>query len=231
MAKSYFAILGVSSSASPEDIKAAYRRLAKEFHPDRFEGDSESFRRIQEAYSVLGDTRRRVEYERSLEPIRPDRPVRPYPGPEPLIPVERSADLGDISPLRSFHTFHPSFDPIFDWLWENFSSLEPPQSGRIQNLNLEVTLTREQARRGGTARIRVPARAICPVCRGEGGIGFYECHRCAGEGVISGEVPVAVAFPPGLTGDHAVGIHLDRFGLRNIHLTVWFRPSGEGAGA
>jgi DnaJ-class molecular chaperone len=84
-------------------------------------------------------------------------------------------------------------------------------------------LTREQAFRGGTARILVPARAVCPTCHGYGKIGPYECTRCAGEGDISGEVPVSVSFPSGLKKDHAVVIPLDRFGIRNLHMTVLFR--------
>ena len=99
------------------------------------------------------------------------------------------------------------------------------KSGRVQNLTLEVILTPEQARRGGNARIMVPAQAVCPTCRGQGGVGFYECLRCAGEGSISGEMPVSVAFPPGLTKDHAVMIPLNRFGLPNTHITVLFRPT------
>jgi molecular chaperone DnaJ len=71
-------------------------------------------------------------------------------------------------------------------------------------MTLEVTLTPEQARRGGNARIILPARAVCPTCRGHSGVGLYECLRCAGE------MPISVAFPPGLTKDHAVVIPLDR---------------------
>ncbi|MGD9233512.1 MAG: J domain-containing protein, partial [Desulfobacterales bacterium] len=131
--------------------------------------------------------------------------------------------IGEISPVRSFQTFSPSFDEIFDWLWSNFSSLTRPKTSRIQNLTLEVPLTRDQAFRGGTARVLVPARSICPTCRGYGELGFYECSRCAGEGDISGEMPVSISFPPGLTKDHAVMIPLDRFGIRNLHMTVLFR--------
>ena len=96
MAKSYFAILGISSSASPEEVRAAYRRLAKEFHPDHFEGGSGPFREIQEAYAVLGDAQKRNRYERSLESARTSWPRRTPagPAPEPLIPDQQPMDFG-----------------------------------------------------------------------------------------------------------------------------------------
>jgi DnaJ-class molecular chaperone len=227
MAKSYFAVLGVSSEASSEEIRSAYRRLAKEFHPDHFDGGSARFRQIQEAYSVLGNARKRKEYENSRAKPEVKRPAGParYPEPEPLIPGQGPMDMGDIAPLRSFRTFTPSFDEIFDRLRDKFFSPNPSPAGRVQNLTLEVPLTRQQALRGGNARIMVPARAVCPTCGGYGRVGPYECNRCAGGGVIAGEMPVAVAFPPGLARDHAVVISLERFGIRNLHLTVLFRPS------
>ena len=227
MAKSYFAILGISPRATMDEIRSAYRRLAKEFHPDRYTGSSERFRNIQEAYSVLGNRRRRREYEQSITKVSIRTPLRSttYPEPEPLIPEEGPVDIGKVSPVRSFQSFTPSFDEIFDWLWSNFSDLSQPKHSRVQNLTLEVTLTPDQARRGGNAKIMVPAQAVCPTCRGHGGVGFYECARCAGEGVISGEMPVSVSFPPGLAKDHAVMIPLDRFGVPNTHITVLFRPT------
>ena len=92
----------------------------------------------------------------------------------------------------------------------------------MQNLTIEVPLTKEQVLSGGNARVMVPVRAICKICRGYGNVGPYECSRCAGEGAIVGEVPILVAFPPGLKKDHVVMIPLDRYGIRNLHLTVFF---------
>jgi molecular chaperone DnaJ len=227
MAKSYYAILGVSSSATADEIRSAYRRLAKEFHPDHYAGDSEIFRDIQEAYAVLANVERRRQYESIRRaPVRAPVKGTRYPEPEPLIPAEKPVDIGEISPVRSFRTFAPSFDEIFDWLWDNFTSPDQPKSARIKHLTLEVPLTAEQALRGGNARVMVPASAVCPTCRGYGGVGLYECSRCAGEGAISGEVPISISFPPGLTQDHAVMIPLERFGMRNLQLTVLFRPAG-----
>jgi hypothetical protein len=155
MAKSYFAILEVSSSASPAEVRSAYRRLAKEYHPDYYEGDSKTFQQIQEAYAVLGDPDKRKAYENTLSSIRIQRTARqsPYPEPEPLVPRKGPVGLGEISPVRSFGGFSFSFDETFDWLWHNFSNASRNKSGRGKNLTMEVPLTREQALRGGNATL------------------------------------------------------------------------------
>ncbi|MGD8339021.1 MAG: DnaJ domain-containing protein [Desulfobacterales bacterium] len=226
MARSYFAILEVPSGATPEEVRSAYRRLAKEFHPDHYEGGSEPFRQIQEAYAVLGDPARRRAYEKSLADVLVKRSAGQtlYSEPEPLIPKEGPVNIGEMSPVRSFQTFSPSFGEIFDWIWDNFSSVDRPKSGRVRHLTLEVPLSRQQAFRGGSAEVMVPVRAACPTCRGYGSDGYYECYRCAGQGAISGELPVSIAFPPGLVQNHSVIIPLEQFGIRNLHLTVLFCP-------
>ena len=81
MAKSYFAILGVSLNATTDEIRSAYRRLAKEFHPDRCQGESKIFMEIQEAYAVLGDIRKRLECEQKLSKVAPQNTVETYPLP------------------------------------------------------------------------------------------------------------------------------------------------------
>ncbi len=226
MAKSYYAILELTSGATPGEVHSAYRRLAKTYHPDHYAGGTEPFRRIQEAYSVLGNPAKRKAYEKTISNVRVRRPPgqSSYSEPEPLIPKEQSVKMGEISPVRSFETFSPAFDEIFDWLWGNFSTMGGAKSGRVQNLTLEVPLSREQAQRGGTAKVMVPTLSNCPTCRGYGNIGYYECNRCASQGAISGEVPISVTFPPGLAKDHSVIIPLNRFGLQNLYLTVLFRP-------
>jgi molecular chaperone DnaJ len=226
MAKSYYTILGVSIDASPEEIRSSYRRLVKAYHPDYYTGNRDTFHDIQEAYGVLGNDQQRRAYRRSLKSKMAKKPIHRWgagPAPEPLIPESSPADFGDISLARSFRTVRPSFDEVFDWLWQNFSNLAPPKSGRMENLTLEVPLSPEQASHGGTARVLVPARAACPVCGGYGSVGYYLCNHCAGEGAITGEIPVAISFPPGIVGDHAVKVPLDRFGIKNLYLTVLFR--------
>jgi molecular chaperone DnaJ len=231
MSKHYYAILGVTSAATVDEVKAAYRRRARAFHPDHYSGGLRTFLDIQEAYSVLGDPARRRAYDRQIaERTRAPAAGRPYVAqsrPDALVVEQRPADLEDISLVRSFETFAPSFDEIFDWLWSNFRSLAQPKAEGVRTLSIDVPITPEQALRGGHARIFVPARASCPTCRGYGVFGPYECPRCVGEGIIAGEYPVFVAFPSNLPGDHAVLIPLDRFGIRNMVLSVNFRITAE----
>lgn len=226
MAKSYFAILEVTSNATSTEIHSAYRRLAKEYHPDRYGGGSEPFRLIQEAYGILGDPIKRRAYENKMSsiPVRRAPTLRSNPEPEPLIPESSHVDMRAVPPIRPFETFSPSFDETYDGLWNNFSTFEPSKSGRVQNLTLEIPLTREQALRGGDARVMVPVRTICPICGEYGHVGYRDCYRCAGEGAISGEVPILVSFPPGLVKDYSVIISLDHLGISNQDIIVQFRP-------
>ena len=96
VARNYYLILGVDPDASLDEIRSAYRRKAKQLHPDHYEGSSEPFRDVQEAYEALCDPARRKAYD--AERAREDRaravprrvreePLRPRRCPvEPLIP-------------------------------------------------------------------------------------------------------------------------------------------------
>lgn len=67
--KNYYNVIGVPESATEEEIKSAYRKLAKKFHPDTHPGDPEcerKFREVNEAYSILGDSQKRKEYNKKI---------------------------------------------------------------------------------------------------------------------------------------------------------------------
>ncbi len=232
--KNYYVILGVESDATIRQIRDAYRRLAKELHPDYYGRDSGPFIDLQEAYAVLSDPTRRRVYDKShQDPLvenrqRPRRPSEPLYStkstPEPLIPRHRPADLGDYSLTGSFRTFGPSLEEIFDRLWRNFS-LVRPEAEQLRSLNVKITISPEEAIHGGWARILVPARLVCPDCLGKGGTGYYECWRCAGYGYIQGEYPMTISFPAGVVNNYVIEVPLDRFGITNFYLRVIFRIS------
>lgn len=111
MQRDCYVILGIASDASQADIKDAYRRLAKTYHPDHYKGTSRPFQDIQEAYDVLSDPDRRKTHDAQIRNTRPA-PRRPvFSGPlEPLIPAPEPASFfrpDHRNGHRAGHPFHP----------------------------------------------------------------------------------------------------------------------------
>ena len=233
MKKDYYLILRLTPEATAEEIRSAYRRLAIELHPDISGFGSDQFLELQEAYSVLSDPMRRAVYDREAEeiPIRRVDPARPAEivirrrNSAELSPVRSVGGLETISLLRSFETFLPSFSEMFDRLWSNFELVTRPKAERLESLTVDVPLSLRQAFTGGQIRILVPARVICPACRGRGRVGPDQCSRCEGNGTLTGEYPVTVSYPAGLQQDYIVRLPLVDFGIENFYLTVQFRPT------
>jgi molecular chaperone DnaJ len=169
MKQCYYDVLGLSRSASPDDIKGAYRKLAKEHHPDRNPGDHTSehkFKEISEAYEVLKDPNRRAAYDRFGHAAFEQGGGRGNPG----------------------FDFHASFTDVFDDL---FGEMMGTKRGRRQNrggdlrYNMEITL--EEAYRGKTTQIRVPTLVLCEACNGSGaeaGTKPETCSTCSGHGKV-----------------------------------------------
>ena len=232
MPKNYYIILGIPATSSQEDIKSAYRQLAKEFHPDHYGEGHSPFQSIQEAYSVLSDPEQRRIYDNT----RQKRRLTSHYGikvesmsegtePEPLIPEQGPGNQEKASLSRSFGSSPPPFDTLFDRMARNIDESRRFKQGRPESLTVDVPLTPDQAFRGGQVHIAIPARIRCPNCSGAGGVGFYECWRCGGAGYMTGEYPVMVSYPAGIADSHITQLSLDRFGIRNLSLYIRFRIS------
>jgi DnaJ-class molecular chaperone len=234
MRKDYYLVLRLSPGATFDQIRSAYRRRALELHPDLTGLGSDQFLELQEAYDVLSDPVRRKIYDHKAEEIpiprvdamrSPETIIARRHRAEPLVTAQPASEFEDISLFRSFETFSPSFDELFQRLWSNFNLRTRPKAERLESLNVEVPLSPRQAFIGGEVRVMVPARLVCPACRGQGSIGPYECSQCEGHGAVTGEYPVTVSYPAGLQEDYIVRIPLERFGIQNFYLTVQFRPT------
>lgn len=227
--KNYYLILGVATDATQDEIQRAFRRQAKELHPDYYgQEDSTPFLDLQEAYAVLSDPARRRAYDqqrvqgarrvtavrREAEPLRARRAQ-----PEPLIPQDEPDEL---SLSGSFKTFTPSLEELLDRLWRNYSPARPKMDPLV-SLNVEIVLSPRQALRGGRVRLLVPAQLACPLCNGRGGVGWFACARCGATGRIVGEFPVILTYPPGIVNNHVEQISLDHLGIENFYLNVIFR--------
>ena len=164
MADDLYATLGVSRKASEEEIKKAYRKLARQYHPDRNQDDpraEERFKEVQEAYDTLSDPEKRKQYDAGG--------MFSGFGPRGFSGGGFTSDLGDI------------FSTVF-------GRRGSPQQAQVQgrDLETEVQLSFEQAMEGVEVAVTVPKQATCPTCHGSGakpGTSPTICPRCGGRGI------------------------------------------------
>ncbi len=220
MAKNYYAILGILPDATSEDIRGAYRQRAKELHPDHYGANSRPFLEVQEAYEVLGNPRHRRDYDRSRHSGN-RRPASPRPWAEPLKPSPNRPEPFDAS------GGHPLPGRRRDPAGARFPGL----SGRRPELGLEISLTPEEARRGGRFELSLPAAVPCPACGGRGFPLWGPCPLCLGSGSITENLPVTVEFAPGVADRYETTVPLTGCGIRDACLTLFFRIEGSDPAA
>ena len=177
----YYKTLGVGKNASDEEIKKAYRKLARKYHPDRNAGDKkaeERFKEISQAHDVLSDPEKRKAY---------DRP-NPFgfggggPAGGGFDPGPFTGDFGDI--LSNLFGNAGTAGTAGRGGRGDVRSGRPPQRGR--DLETEVSLTFDQAVNGAQVSLAVPTSTPCPTCRGTGakpGTTPKVCPVCEGRGV------------------------------------------------
>lgn len=222
--KNFYIILGVPRTETEDGIRKAFRKLAKTFHPDRVGPDgTRNFQDIVEAYSVLSNPQKRSEYNESLRPAKENLKieVRPMRGqergePEPLIPEPMLV-------LRDFQTTNRSLDEMFDRLVKNFTGIGIPKGEGIQELNIEVILSPDEARKGGTVPIGVPVFYPCHHCGGSGHDWLFPCIYCQEQGVIEDEEVVKVKMPPLVKDGTIFELPLQGLGIHNFQLRVHIR--------
>jgi len=162
--RDYYAVLGVDRDASPEEIKQAFRRLARQYHPDVKKDDpqaDERFKEINEAYQVLSDPERRAHYDRFG--------TVPSPG----------TDLRDTG-------FGP-FEDIFDMFFGRRERASPQAPERGTDLRYDLELTLEEAAAGVEKMIEITRLDTCPSCFGTGaerGSAPEPCGTCRGAGEV-----------------------------------------------
>ncbi len=195
--KDYYAILGVKKGASADDIKRAYRRLAKEHHPD-LHGEAhkakagEKFKEINEAYEVLSDPDKRAKYDQ-LGPDWEESLRRQAPKGGEREGAERFGGQA-----RDFSGFSDFFEEIFGGMGRRGFGVSDayatePETGR--DIEAELPLSLEQAFAGGERRISIAVPSVCPGCRGSGRAGQGFCRVCGGVGEAQKEKSITVKLP------------------------------------
>ena len=174
MSQDYYELLGVGRTASADDLKKAFRKLAMQHHPDRNKDDKDAekkFKEINHAYDILKDPEKRAAYDRygpaAFEGgAGPGGPGGPFQG--------QSFDFGSV--------FGDVFEEMFG-AGRGRGGGRGDQRGQDLRFNLEITL--EQAFGGTEATVRVPSSVTCDSCRGSGaeaGSKPQQCPTCHGRG-------------------------------------------------
>jgi molecular chaperone DnaJ len=174
--RDYYDVLGVSPDAGADEIKRAYRQLARRYHPD-ISGEDRAFLELARAYDVLRDPGRRRVYDAALS----------QPGFE--VPREGGREwFGDEIAID-----FPSVSSVLDRMRDAFFRAEPAVT-----LSAELVLTAREAFDGVTVPMDVPLRRTCPRCGGRGEVWTEWCVTCGGLGEVSAAHPLRVHVPAGV---------------------------------
>lgn len=167
--RDYYEVLGVSRNASPEDIKRAFRRKAREYHPDvnKDDGAQDKFKEVNEAYAILSDPQKRAAYDRFG-----------HAGVDP-------SAAGD--PFSDFMSVSDIFDEFFGGAFRTSrrSSRQAPRRG--QDLQYRLTLDFAEAIFGAERDIQFEQTTVCPTCKGTRaapGTSPERCTTCGGAGEV-----------------------------------------------
>jgi len=181
--KDYYKALGVSKGASADEIKKAYRKLARKYHPDANKGDAgaeERFKEISEAYNVLSDAKRRAEYDeaRSLFGTRGTRVPGGAGG-------QFGFDLGDLFGSGGQGGLGDLLGGVFGRGSRTTTQARPRRGADVET---EVSLSFSDAIDGATVSLRLTDEGPCSVCHGTGakaGTVPKVCPTCQGTGQSS----------------------------------------------
>ena len=169
--KNYYEILGVDRKASDADIKAAYRKLVKQYHPDLHPGDANAaakFKEVNEAHETLSDPQKRAAYDYELE----------HPG------MRGGAGGFGGAGFSGFGGFGDIFNEFFSGFGGGSANAAPRQG---EDITREVVLSFLDAAKGCTKEVRYVRNEPCKTCGGTGaknGTAFKTCDKCKGTGQV-----------------------------------------------
>lgn len=201
--KDYYKVLGVERTASGDDIRKAFRKLARQHHPDVAKDKKraeEKFKEINEAYEVLGDAEKRKKYDE----LGADWKHGAGPGPDfggqaYQTHTWRSGDAGG----ESFHFGGTGFSDFFEQFFGGGRGFRgggfaQPETEKGQDVEAVLMVTLEEAARGSIRPITLRRNTQCPECHGTGAKGRQVCPRCDGSGQIAATENYKLKIPAGV---------------------------------
>ncbi len=191
--KNYYEILGVDRKATESEIKAAYRKAARKYHPDLHTKSDKSeaeekFKEVNEAYTVLSDPEKRAQYDLLGENGRSG---REWQQPDRGGAQRQTWNAADIDGFSDF------FESMFGRAGGGSPRDGYRQTRNVRGQDLEgwIDLTLEEAYHGGQKSLHFSFRGICTACDGSGITGQSICRSCGGTGTKSSEKKLDVNVP------------------------------------
>lgn len=179
--KDYYQILGIEKSASHDDVKRAFRKLATKYHPDKKGGDEAKFKEISEAYAVLGDEKKRTEY---------DTYGRSFNGAQ----GGQGQGFGGFdwsnfanAQAQGGQGFEFDLGDIFSGFGDMFGGGNRSESSRGRDISIDVELSFKESIFGAERKVLLTKNSICSTCTGTGaqqGSEMITCSTCNGNGKI-----------------------------------------------
>ena len=202
-AKDYYGILGVKQGASGQDIKKAFRKLARKYHPDINPNDKASeakFKQINEAYEVLSDKDKRKKYDKFGDQW-------PYADQFAKAGGQRQDFSGRDFNYGGGGGFSGGFSGDVSSIFEEilrgggggtYARARRPRASRGQDLEYAVEITLEEAFSGGMRMLNLQDEKPCPICRGGGQQQGKPCPTCRGAGAVTSAEKLEVKLPLGV---------------------------------
>jgi len=199
--KDYYSILGLSRSASDKDIKQAYRKLARKFHPDVNPGNKaaeDKFKEINQAYEVISDSEKRKKYDQFGEH---------WEHADQFTQAGRQGQPGERFDFSSFNfggaqegatfTGGAGMDSLFEEMFTG-SRGRRSQPRRGQDIEHAVEITLEEAFSGTSRILSLQSEETCPTCSGTGRVQRAACATCRGAGAVPRVRQLEVKIPAGV---------------------------------
>jgi molecular chaperone DnaJ len=201
--KDYYNILGVNREANEREIKQAYRRLARKYHPDINPGNKSAearFKQINEAYEVLSDKEKRQKYNQFGDQWQyADRFAQAGYQQTPFWNFSQAGGA------QRFH-FEEGLGSLFDDLFRSETRNRRVRPRRGQDVDYPIEVTLEEAYHGAKRTIALRSEEPCSGCNGTGRIQNMLCSVCRGSGVVSDMNRLEVKIPPGVKEESRVRI-------------------------
>ena len=205
--KDYYQTLGVPRTASSDEIRKAFRTLARQYHPDvakdkNKKAAEEKFKTINEAYEVLSDAEKRKKYDELGADWKEGAHFRPQPGG----PTYRTYGTrpGPADPGEGFEFGGTGFSDFFEQFFgggrgaARSGGFEETEVGRGHDIEAVIMVTLEEAMNGSVRAISLRRNALCPECHGAGTKGRTLCPNCRGAGQVSITQTHKVKIPAGV---------------------------------